>query len=102
MMDRQQVFEYSSLSEELICTFYSIDDPACLTELLRVFSIAAMAIAVPASGTRDVDIGPRIPRLGERLVTEETLKRVGFFLVNSLEEKLLAHVSPSRDTVEST
>lgn len=93
-MGRQHFFGDSALSEELTRAFHSTDDPACLTELLRLFSIAAMAISVPASGTQDVDIGPRIRGLGEGLVTEETLKRVGFFLANSLEEKLLSHVSP--------
>lgn len=46
---RQTVFGDPVLAEELFRIFHSVNDPACLTELLRMFSTAAMAMtpAVP-------------------------------------------------------
>lgn len=40
--DRQHVAGSPSLGEELLCTFHDSDDPAPLTELLRLFSAVAL------------------------------------------------------------
>lgn len=72
------------LSEQLLLAFHSSDDPACLTEVLRLFASAAAACL---GGAKEGG------RLGAGLVARETLERLVFFLENSLEEKLLARVS---------
>jgi len=137
---RQQVAGDPSLGEELLRAFHDSEDPAPLTELLRLFSTAALMraatpVGAPAaaaskstdekaafedtagveaaatSGTpgdtaRMSDVGttvsagaaaPEAPGdgaggLASWLAERETLRRLAFFLENSLEERLLAWV----------
>lgn len=81
----------ASLGDELLLAFHSTDDPACLTEILRLFSAAAMAAtAVTVEGGGETE--PQTAALSSGLVARDTLERLAFFLENSLEEKLLAWV----------
>lgn len=82
----------ASLGGELLLVFHSSDDPACLTEVLRLFSAAAMT-ATAATPEGYGETRPPAAVLASGLVERDTLERLAFFLENSLEEKLLAWVS---------
>lgn len=94
---RQQVVGDPFLGEELLLAFHSTDDPACLTEILRLFATAAMAVPAVApeenQNARTTAVG-----LGPGLMARHTLERLGFILESSLEEKLLTRVSAAPDS----
>lgn len=72
------------LGEELLRAYHSSDDPACLTEILRLLASLASLLGREEAG-----------RLVGGLADRQTLARLIFFLESSLEEKLLARVSLS-------
>lgn len=76
---RQQIAGDPPLAEELLRAFHSTNDPAPLTELLRLFSTVALM--------------PAVVGFSSGLTARDTLEKLAFILENSLEEKLLARVS---------
>lgn len=119
---RQHVTDSPSLGPELLRAFHDSDDPAPLTELLRLFSAIALLMPTttascaaseavvatridderpaggPASatpvrgGTAPQTAVVRGGGLVLGLADNGTLERLAFFLENSLEERLLAWV----------